>query len=207
MWFIYALFWVYILGWFSRFICLNSSMRWLMIAILAIILNKCLPQIDLACLSGSLYWFGFFGLGVITRINLGIITERISKYGLCRYSGVIFIILSALYSALVVIAPIALVLTVIGLLAAISFVWFLQKLGIVFFPHLRKYTFTIYLLQWFAFVAIRNIFYYTLQWGEMTCYILMFISGILLPVAIGVVANKYIPRKGIGKYALFAIGQ
>ncbi len=101
------------------------------------------------------------------------------------FSFLLFLTMTILYSLLVIYIDNDYILAITGILTAISFIFFLQHYGVNFFPRLRPYTYTIYLLQWFVFVAVRNICFYILGWNIIVCYVLMFVLGVFLPVFIG----------------------
>ena len=60
--------------------------------------------------------------------------------------------------------------------------------------------------KWFPMVAVRIILFQILGWDRWLCYPIMFLAGLYIPVLIGKLALRYIPKKAPGKYALISIG-
>lgn len=131
--------------------------------------------IEFLGISGTLYYFPYFCLGIICR-----------KMKVTDYRGLFSISLSILLLCLlcvVVYFPLNKYLSaIVGLSFSISFIGWLDKKGVPFFPNLRNYTFCIYLLQWFPMVFVRIVCFNLLHINMWVCYCLMFLTGLFVPI-------------------------
>ena len=179
LWFLMVLFCVYVVG----VLCSNILNRdnyfwgWLVIGMLSAFASYIYSEVEFLGISRVLYYFPYFCLGVVSR-----------KLKVIEYYGLFSIIYSViLFCLLCVLAYYSLnkyLSALVGLAFSISFIGWLCKIGIPFFPHLRNYTFCIYLLQWFPLVFVRIVFFNLLNLNIWICYFLMFISGLFIPILI-----------------------
>lgn len=206
LWFLNALFGVYILGWISNVLCRDKVCRWFISAALSGYFYYLFPDIKLLGISSILYYFPYFCIGVIVRYKLHTVVGYLKKYHILDNPIVLSVIITTLYSVAVIWPVNKYVLATLGVSAATALMWSVKGTGRYFLPYLRPYTFTIYLLQWFPMVAIRIICYNHLHWNMYLCSCLMFVTGVLVPAAIGRTVLKHVPATGAGQYVRLSLG-
>lgn len=194
-WFLSVLFFIYIVGWFSLKICNRTSWKWLALALVSAVLWVIIPFVELLGVSEILYFFPYFCLGVVIRLKLECIQKLLKRYGMTTRPLTLFAITTAIYTALLYIFPVSFpvgkyIVAFAGIIAAIAFIWLLQSHGHDFFPCLRPYTYAIYLLQWFPMVAVRIICWQHLHWSGYIVSILMFATGVFIPVWTAVMMDR-----------------
>ena len=206
MWFLNALFVVYLIGAVLAKLIKDKTSLWGLAFLIGALGMTYLPytQISFFGISLALYYFPYFCLGIVSK---KIIARLDSQHLLPpRRLLLLFVILIALYCALICLPVNNYLISITGIFAAFALMKFLSVNKIRFMPSLRKYTYTIYLLQWFPMVAVRIILFQILGWDRWLCCPIMFLAGLYIPVLIGKLALRYIPRKAPGKYALLSIG-
>lgn len=176
LWFLTVLFCVYVIGELTTCISVKYNRGgWFVCGLISAFVSYLCPRIEFLGISGVLYYFPYFCLGVICR-----------KLKVTDYSGLFSITNSIILFCLlcvVVYYPVNKYLSaVVGLSFSISFIGWLDKKNIPFFPHLRDYTFCIYLLQWFPMVFVRIVFFNLLHINIWVCYCLMFLTGLFVPI-------------------------
>lgn len=206
MWFLNALFVVYLIGAVLAKLIKDKTSLWGLAFLIGALGMTYLPytQISFFGISLALYYFPYFCLGIVSK---KIIARLDSQHLLPPHRLLLlFVILNALYCALICLPVNNYLISITGIFAAFALMKFLSVNKIRFMPSLRKYTYTIYLLQWFPMVAVRIILFQILGWDRWLCYPIMFLAGLYIPVLIGKLALRYIPKKAPGKYALISIG-
>lgn len=177
LWFLTVLFSVYVIGVLYSYISnkYNWGGWWLFAGIINALLSYLCPEIEFLGISGILYYFPYFCLGVICR-----------KLKITDYCGLFSIVISIILFCLLCVAVYyslnKYLSAIVGLSFSISFIGWLDKKNIPFFPHLRNYTFCIYLLQWFPMVFVRIVFFNLFLINIWVCYCLMFFTGLFVPI-------------------------
>lgn len=200
LWFLIVLFEIYGIGFISIKIIKDKPLYWLITGLIFGLLGYIFKDIQLLGISSSLKYFPYFCLGLICK-KLGIISRfvKISNTGLLICCLIIY--------SICIFYPInSYILAVLGLFASIQLMTWFEKNKIPFFPDLRKYTFCIYLLQWFPMVFVRIVFYKILGWNEYICYILMFSLGLLVPIIIAKIIEQFKMRGNIRELVFLSIG-
>lgn len=209
-WFLSVLFFIYIAGWVSLKICNRMPWKWLALALVSAALWITVPYVELLGVSDILYFFPYFCLGVVIRLKLKYIQDLVKRSGIAMRPLTIFAVFTAIYTALVFIipvgSPVKYIVALMGIAAAIAFIWLLQSHHHDFFPGLRPYTYTIYLLQWFPMVAVRIICWQHLHWSGYIVSILMFATGVFIPVLVGVVVRRAPLSHSFSRFLKLCIG-
>lgn len=204
MWFLNALFVVYLIGFGLVRVIKDNWILWLVAGIVFSQLSSFVPDISFFGISKAIGFFPYFCLGIISKKAIA----RLEMAHKLKSNPLLFlfIISTAVYGVLVCFPTDIYIKAIIGIFAAFAMMKFLAEHKIQFLPSLRKYTFTIYLLQWFPMVAARIALFQVLDWNKWVCYVVMFLSGLLIPVLVGKLLLYCVPRRGLGKYILLSVG-
>lgn len=178
LWFLIVLFCVYVVGWVYVWVLGRYNWGgWLLIGLISAFASFLCSGIEVLGISGILYYFPYFCLGIICR------KLKVTDY--CRlFSMPISIVLFCLLCVVVYYSLNKYLSAIVGLSFSISLIGWLGKRGVSLFPHLRNYTFCIYLLQWFPMVFVRIVFFNLLHINIWGCYCLMFLFGLFIPILI-----------------------
>lgn len=176
LWFLTVLFVVYTIAELSTYVLSKYNWGgWILLGLISANASYLFTGIEFLGISGTLYYFPYFCLGIICR-----------KMKVTDYRGLFSISLSIMLFCLlcvVVYFPLNKYLSaIVGLSFSISFIGWLDKKGVPFFPNLRNYTFCIYLLQWFPMVFVRIVCFNLLHINMWVCYCLMFLTGLFVPI-------------------------
>ena len=189
LWFLTVLFCVYVMAELFAYILGKYNWGgWLLLGLISVSASYLCTGIEFLGISGTLYYFPYFCLGIICR-KMKVTDDRelfsitLSIMLFCLLCVLVYHPLNKYLSALV------------GLSFSISFIGWLDKKGVPFFPYLRNYTFCIYLLQWFPMVFVRIVFFNLLHLNIWICYCLMFISGLFIPILIAKLILKSSHKK------------
>lgn len=199
LWFLPALWMVYLIGYPLRAITQKRTGVHLLIAALFVGADCLWGNLRFMGLGSVMRYMPFFLLGMICRDHYQtVINNKFLK------SPATFIGLMIAFTLCFVYLPLPLMMPILGILMSISFVMCCEKFGMGLFPMLRKYIFTIYLLQWFPMVATR-IALKMMGWDGLPAYALMFLSGIVVPYVVGRLVDQ-LPEKGVFKVVRLTIG-
>lgn len=201
LWFLNVLFGTYVLAWIIDNVIKSKSTGWLLGGALTLGLYYILPDVKILGISKILYHFPFFAIGVLSRKYYEPLLPTLRKY-----NTPILVLSFIALSFIVNFSVCRYFPALIGIIFSISIIGYITMQNIPFFPQLRPYTFSIYLLQWFPLVAVRILFYNMLGWNIYLCYVMMFFAGLLIPVMICKVCLKFIPATGLGKFIRLSVG-
>ncbi|MDE6559714.1 MAG: acyltransferase [Muribaculaceae bacterium] len=201
MWFLNVLFGVYLIAIPVNWMVKSNIFGWAIVASISALLSFNLPQIELFGITKIFYFFPYFCLGQICR-RLGIL-ERDYGYNSCLVTLVALMV----FTVMVYLNVEEYILACWGIISAITLIISFERAHIPFFPSLRKYTYSIYLLQWFPLVAVRMICYDKLHWNDYVCYVIMFVMGLFVPIIIAKGVSKVVSRNNRwGRFILYSIG-
>lgn len=184
LWFLIVLFGVYVLGWMMNNLYLYIGFyKYILLGVICMILSYFLIGVDFIGFSAILYFTPYFCVGIICK--------RYKLLSLFPLDSVFMAMISLCFLSIFCMYPMnKYILALIGITNAISFIGLLYTKNVSFFPYLRKFTFCIYLLQWFPMAFVRVILFNILGWNLWLCYALMFIGGLFVPILCALVVLK-----------------
>lgn len=201
LWFLSVLFEVYVIAWIAYHLFKSNRIAWVVLGCCSIAGNYVLPEIRLLGISKVIYYLPYFVVGFLCRRCYHLLINQLQKY-----ISAILVISTIVYLLGVAFEINKYILAIVGITSIISFVVYFTNRNITFSKSLRHYSFSIYLLQWFPMVAVRVLLYDMLNWNITICYILMFTTGIIVPITVCKICERLITEKGVGRLIRLSIG-